>query len=886
MSDAAEVSRGRAASALVRSPAVVIAAVCCGLPLAWMVGAVFLNTDAWAELAMTRWRAGLLARTLGFNAAAGVLATLMGLPAGLVLGRGRGWLARVLWVVLPAALLMPSLSYAYGWSQFVHIVERWTRATRFPLAIEPGGAADTARCIWTLAAWLWAVPAGLVGLGLRRMDTDVQQQAVLDGRLLRITLRQLLGPVLASVAVVTVLATQEFAVYEPTGISVVATEVRMVFDTGSVSSVNNAITATGVGGGGRTSPDQAARAAAAVATTLPLLACTVTLAVLAVGAVARAGPGDAPTVGPWPRVLDAPQWAAAVTVALVAVNVGLPVWSLVHRLAQPFSPGRMWAEFGPQVGGAITVAAVAAGVAVVYAFSAAGRWTPGLLAAAAAAFLIGGQLLAIALIRIYNRRFPGLDHAAGWLATHTTPRRWGLAGVVGRVGDVDDWAYNGWPVPVLAYVGRFGWLALVAARSTWSRPWRELRDMAALDGAGPVATAAAVVWPLAWPTLVAGGLLVGALSLTEVPATVLLFPMNPQVLTPSLMTWLHMVRYDAMIDASLLMMMSVLVPALAAVALVAVGRRLTRFRTAPAALTATATVAVVGLVLLTAGGCGRRDSTPDAVWLETGAGPGQVVYPRGLVHDPIDDSLFVVDRMARVQHLTRDGQFIAGWRMPDNQHGKPVGIGVGPDGDVYVPDTHYYRVIVFTPDGHEVRRWGEFGTGPGQFIYPTDVAFDDRGHVFVTEYGDHDRVQVFDPTGKYLYEFGTFGTGDGQMSRPQEMVVDGTTVYLTDACNHRIDVFTTAGKWVRNFGSCGSALGQFRFPYGMADDGRGHLVVSEFGNNRVQLVDKATGRGLQTWGAAGREPGQLAYPWGVAVEKGGRIVAVDAGNNRLQAFTF
>ncbi len=87
------------------------------------------------------------------------------------------------------------------------------------------------RCIWSLGTWLWAVPATLVGLSLRRMDTVVQQQAVLDGALLRITLRQLLGPIVASVAIVTVLATQEFAVYEPTGISVVATEVRMVFDT-------------------------------------------------------------------------------------------------------------------------------------------------------------------------------------------------------------------------------------------------------------------------------------------------------------------------------------------------------------------------------------------------------------------------------------------------------------------------------------------------------------------------------------------------------------------------------------------------------------------------------------------------------------------------------
>jgi hypothetical protein len=61
-----------------------------------------------------------------------------------------------------------------------------------------------------------------------------------------------------------------------------------------------------------------------------------------------------------------------------------------------------------------------------------------------------------------------------------------------------------------------------------------------------------------------------------VPATVLIFPQHPQVLTPALMTWLHMARYDPMIEASLLMMAVVLAPALTAVLLTAAGLRLVR----------------------------------------------------------------------------------------------------------------------------------------------------------------------------------------------------------------------------------------------------------------------------------------------------------------------
>jgi len=292
------------------------------------------------------------------------------------------------------------------------------------------------------------------------------------------------------------------------------------------------------------------------------------------------------------------------------------------------------------------------------------------------------------------------------------------------------------------------------------------------------------------------------------------------------------------------------------------------------------------LVICSLNGCSKPGS-PDAIWCETGTGPDQVVYPRGITYSPNDDTFFVVDRMARVQHLDHSGKYLAEWRMPNWQLGKPVGLSVGPDGLVYVPDTHYHRVAVYDPKTcQQVRDWGSLGTGPGQFVFPTDIAFDDQGHIFVSEYGDNDRVSVFNQSAKFLYQIGKFGRGPGEFSRPQSMVIDGDTLYVTDACNHRICVFKTDGTFVRNMGRSGSAPGEFRFPYGLDQDREGNLIVCEFGNNRVQRIDKQTGKALSVWGNAGREPGELAYPWGVAVDKRNRVVVVDAGNNRLQVFEF
>ncbi|HTW94216.1 MAG TPA: hypothetical protein VMD30_05460 [Tepidisphaeraceae bacterium] len=534
------------------APAAMIVGVCCLSPLLWMIAVMLANPEVRSELHPSAFRFALLGRTLGYNAAAAVIALLLGLPAAFVLGRGRGLLAKLLWVIIPSALLLPSLSYAYGWSQCCRLVVIQLRNHNFDNAasiFRPNSPLDIFRCIWSLGTWLWAVPATLIGLSLRRMDTSVQQQAVMDGALWRVTFRQMLGPIIASLAIVTILATQEFSVYEPTGISVVATEIRMVFDTGALSSVMNNtginIMATGFLGAGLKAPDQPARAAAAVATAVPLVAVTMLLAVLAIWGARRAEASDGLETGDWPRVLDTSSQTVWLTVALLLLNIGVPVVSLVLSLHKRFSIPLMYEEFGPQVEGSILMGALAAGVAVFVSLSGAARWTRGMLAISGASFLIGGQLLAIALIRLFNR--PGLF-----------------------------WAYDSCIPTVTAYLGRFGWLPAAAALATWARPWRELRDMGSVDGAGTFGAARRLVWPLAWPTLIAGGLLVGALSLTEVPATVLLMPQKPQVLTPTLMTWLHMARYDSMIEAALVMMGTVLLPAVTAVLLIWLGSRIMR----------------------------------------------------------------------------------------------------------------------------------------------------------------------------------------------------------------------------------------------------------------------------------------------------------------------
>ncbi|HEV2293584.1 MAG TPA: hypothetical protein VGR35_06995 [Tepidisphaeraceae bacterium] len=845
---------------LLALPVVLLVVVCSALPLAWMLAQIAFNPVVLVEAKLDRFRTGLLGRTMLYNGAVAILATLLAIPAALVLGRGRGLFAKLLWLALPVSLLLPSIVYAYGWSQFLRMLG---------VTPVPSSVADVARCVWSLATWLWPIPAAIAGLALRRADAQVQQQALLDGVLWRTTFRQLLAPLVAGAAMVAVLALQEFAVYEPTGISVVATEVRMVFETGAFASPDNPITAPMGGDADTFTPtDQRSRAAAAVAASLPLLVVIAALSLLAFLLVRKHHASESIDPTPWPASLNAPPWATMAALLILALALIVPLAALVLALRVIFDALRVLDEFAPQISGSLLIAGATGMVVMAAAMWTCVRRPSGMTILALVTFLIGGQLLAIALIRLYNRR---------WL----------------------NEVYNGPAIVVMAYVGRFGWIVLAAAAATWGRPWRELRDLAAVDGAGFVQTARSVIWPLAWPILGASAVLVAILSLTEVPATVLLAPQRPPMLTPLLMTWVHMLRYDAMIEGSLLLVGIVFALTLVALAMTWLGLRAWRTTLEPApvrrprALRAgrgfdvvrSCLVVMTLASLFTLSGCGDA-SRPDAIWCEPGRTPVQLVYPRAIGYDSKRDTFFVIDRLARVQHLDRAGNPIHEWRMPEQAAGKPVGVSVGPDGNVYVPDTHYHRVIVYTQQGEEIRRWGSFGHEPGQFIYPTDIDFDAQGNVFVAEYGDNDRVQVFTPTGEVLYQFGQFGQGDGEFMRPQSILIDGEFVYITDHANHRINVFKTNGTFVRNLGRRGSGLGEFRFPYGLAKDSRGRLVVCEFGNNRVQLIDKETGAGLKTWGLGGHEPGQLAYPCGVAVDRDDRVVAVDAGNNRLQVFEF
>jgi hypothetical protein len=76
---------------------------------------------------------------------------------------------------------------------------------------------------------------------------------------------------------------------------------------------------------------------------------------------------------------------------------------------------------------------------------------------------------------------------------------------------------------------------------------------------------------------------------------------------------------------------------------------------------------------------------------------------------------------------------------------------IDPDGLLYVPDDREDEILVFSQDGRLVRRFGQTGQGPGDFMRPTGVSCG-QNFVAVRE-SQNRRFQLFSLEGKYLSGF-------------------------------------------------------------------------------------------------------------------------------------
>ena len=242
--------------------------------------------------------------------------------------------------------------------------------------------------------------------------------------------------------------------------------------------------------------------------------------------------------------------------------------------------------------------------------------------------------------------------------------------------------------------------------------------------------------------------------------------------------------------------------------------------------------------------------------------------------------------------------------------------------NLFVADYQNHRIQIYDKHSGEYHQTigttGVPGNSHGVFNYPISVCVDtENNRLFVLDYNNH-RVEVFSTESqKYLLTIcntGFAGADNNQLNYPQGICLSVSTgiLYVADTKNHRIQLFDSCtGSYVYTFGDTGIASSdttKFHSPVSVCiDDHRNYLYISEWDNDRVQVLDGAKGEFKGSIGTTMKDEDDtymfeddndknhndsrnhansfFKSPYGLCIDRDANLLyVVDTGNKRIQAF--
>ena len=257
------------------------------------------------------------------------------------------------------------------------------------------------------------------------------------------------------------------------------------------------------------------------------------------------------------------------------------------------------------------------------------------------------------------------------------------------------------------------------------------------------------------------------------------------------------------------------------------------------------------------------------------------------VHILGNGNLLVLNRGAKpFLEFDASGKFLRAFG-PEGVFGRVHGIDVDKDGNLWVSDFIGHTVRKFDKDGKELLVLGTHGmagewdelAGTQLFNQPNETAIDSQGNVYVVQghVAGEPRVLKFTADGKFIKRWGERGTGPGQFQVAHSIKIDANdNIYVADRENMRIEIFDTEGNYKNEWKFDAMVCGLY-----LHDDGFVYFTTGFDGE--VAKADME-GKLIGSLGSPGQENGQFGEAHYLVLDKDANIYVADVVRRLVQKY--
>lgn len=280
--------------------------------------------------------------------------------------------------------------------------------------------------------------------------------------------------------------------------------------------------------------------------------------------------------------------------------------------------------------------------------------------------------------------------------------------------------------------------------------------------------------------------------------------------------------------------------------------------------------------------------------------PGKIVFDG-------NGDMFIMDvSNSAVRKLSKEGivSTIAGLGSTGDVNGDvslakfnfPTGVAVNGSGTVFIADTRNHKIKTISPEGvvSTFAGTGASGNtdgdvGTAKFYYPSDLAFDSKGNLFVAD-NINNCIRKIDTTGQVTtVDLGAYGVNGIEVDQ-------NDNIYFVSTNTHQIIKLTPEGERTVVAGSsigfvnAGGTNAKFDYPGDLAVTSDGTIFTIGANNNTVRKIDPSgavfslAASSSSTWGYLEGLSTKVMYdrPSAISVNQNDEIFVSDGGNNLIR----